>query len=256
MASANTPSSFARNLSPLAGSLWIFFLILSAIVAAVWMFDLGEAQIRATVAVPELQEALLWLSGIIDVVWTAVAAVIVYSSVVRTAGLGVARRTGALVLGCSWLIGAVSVWSSWPLGEIRFTGRFGPLLGPVSLGWLLLWCVVIFGAHATALAAFPRASHLQASLLTAWFTGLTDLNLEPLASKTRAWWLWMGRTPDLTTALQSALVWFMAGLALAWCFRAPILAKVGSPRLPRSAQVFVLFNILLLLAHLGNALRK
>lgn len=256
MASANTPSTFARHLSPLAGSLWIFFLILSALMAPVWAFDIGEAQIRSAIAVPELREALLWLSGIIDVVWMAVAAVVVYSSLVRKAGLSAARRMGALVLGCSWLVGALSVWSGWPLGQIHFTSRFGALFGAVSLGWLLLWCVVIFGARDAALALLPRASHPQTALLAALLAGLTDLNLEPLASKTRAWWLWMERTPHPFAALQSSLVWCLAGLALAWCFRAPILAKAGSARWPRSVQVFVLFNALLVLAHIGSALRK
>lgn len=257
MASANTRSTLTRHLSPLAGSFWIFFLVVTALVAPIWALDLGEAQIRESITNPELQTALLWLSDVVDVAWMTLAAITVYSSVARTTGLTRARQWAMLVLGGSWLTGALSVWTSWPLGTIHFTSRFGPLLGPVSLGWLVLWCVVIFGARDTALAVSPRASHTQVSLVTALFAALTDLNLEPLASKTRAWWLWMERTSGpLPEAVQSSLVWFLATLAFAWCFRTPIVTKAETTRLPKSAQVFLALNLLLLLAHIGNAFRQ
>ncbi len=219
MAFANKSPTLATYLAPLAGSLWIFFLILSVIVAPVWALDLGEAQIRGTIRVKELQAALLWLSGIADIAWLTVAAIITYSSIARSVGLATARRWALLVLGISWLAGALSAWSGWPLGPVYFTGRLGFLIGPVSVGWLILWCVVILGSRDLILSMLPRASHAQVALLTGVLAGLTDLNLESLASKTRAWWLWIkAPASGLPQMIQAPLMWFLIALLLVSSF--------------------------------------
>lgn len=257
MARAAQRSTFASFLTPLAGSLWIFFLILSVIVAGVWVFDIGEAQIQEAVRAREPQAALLWLVHLIDIVWVALAFVSVYLSLAQTVGLASARRWTVTVLICSWLIGALSVWTGWPVGKIHFTTRLGFLIGPVSIGWILLWCIIILGARDLVLFALPRASHAQVSLLTGVLAAFADFNMESVASRTRVWWLWANGTshPNLVGALQNCLAWFLAATALAWSFRSPILSKPGAPRLSKGAVVFLVFQAILLLAHLANILR-
>ncbi|RYD74035.1 MAG: carotenoid biosynthesis protein, partial [Verrucomicrobiaceae bacterium] len=243
---------------PLAGSLWIFFLVLSVIIAPIWAFDLGEAQIRTSLRGKELQTALLWLSHILDITWVTVAAAIVYSESVRAVGIATARRWALVVLAVSWVAAAASVRSGWPVGFLHFTGRLGFLLGSVSFGWLLLWCVVVLGGRELALTVFPRASHAAISVLVGSLAGLTDLSLEPLASKTRAWWLFLEKSPaiPLPGPIQSALSWFLIATVLGWTMRGPTVVKRPASGLPKSAQVFLILHILLLAAHLGRTLRS
>jgi uncharacterized membrane protein len=59
-------------------------------------------------------------------------------------------------------------------------------LGVVPLAFPLLFFVAVAGARDAVGRHLPRASHLQVALLTALAVLLTDVNLEPLAWKTRA----------------------------------------------------------------------
>ena len=216
-------SPLARALTPLIGSLWTLFVIWTTLVAAVWTTGTGDAQLDAQLRNPDLRAALALLLHALDAVWIALAAINIYLALARAEGLAIARRWAGLTLGAAFLFAGASAITRWPLGAVLYSGHFGVKLGPVPLAVPLLWFVIIIAAREFALAALPRASHTRVAFAAALLSTLTDANLEPLAWKWRAWWLWY--PADLAAPawppVQNSATWLLASFLLLHAMRPP-----------------------------------
>jgi len=183
-------SSLSRALAPLAGTVGTLFIVWTVLVIFVWVNGWGEAQLAENVHNRDLRAALAGLLNVLDAGWIAIAAVNVYFSLAHAEGLGIARRWTVLVLGAAFLITGMSAWTRWPLGPVLYSEHFGARIGPVPVAVALLWFVIVVSAREVALRSLPRAGHTRVAFVAAMLSTLTDANLEPLAWKWRAWWLW------------------------------------------------------------------
>jgi hypothetical protein len=249
-------SSAALFVRSLTGLCWPLFLASSVLLAVVWIAGVGEGSF-AGLANADLRAALTWSARAIDVLWLALAAVVAYFALVRTEGLEVARRWAALVLGVSFLFAAASVFTHWPLGAVFFPQNLGAKLGPVPLGWPLLWLVVVVGAREAVLRWRPRAAHRTVALLAGVLCLATVLNLDPLAWKFRVWWLWYPAQLDAPAhpPVQSFAVWLVGGTALAWAMRSPHLVPRVKSRPWAPLLALLILNVIALLTHFARALR-
>ena len=251
-------SPLARALAPLVGSLWTLFVVWTLIVAAIWTTGFGDVQLGERVRNPDLRAALSWMLHALDAVWITLGAVNVYLALARAEGLDVARRWAGLAVGVGVMIALASAWTRWPLGAIHFPGNFGARLGPAPLAVGLLWLVVVVGARELALVLLPRASHARVAFATAIASVLTDANLEPLAWKWRAWWLWY--PADLTAPSwpppQNFATWLVASFALAWAMRSPSVVPRLAKRPFEPIAALALVNAICLLTHAVLFLRR
>jgi hypothetical protein len=261
---APVPSLLQRSLEPLVESLWLFFVLSSLLVALIWLTGIGEAELRhwfgtvitaqgkEAVRNPELFSALNWALSQLDVVWISLGAINVYVSLVAKEGLTAARRDALLVLGCVWLISALSVWTNVPLGPLRFTGRLGFKLGPVSLGWLFLWFSLIFGARELAGVIARRSSHQITAYLTGVLLAASSMPVALVSWKVRAWCLWYpGRGPaPAFPPIATVATWWIVGTLLALVLREQRVARTADTMPGRPSVVF-LITIGLFVAILG-----
>jgi uncharacterized membrane protein len=245
------PPLLARILEPLLTTLWPLFVVWSAVVATLWIAGeqwvptIGDAGLRAAIT--------LAVRGS-DTVWLVLGAANLYLHVAQTEGLLRARLIGLSIGAAALAVAAGSVWKGYPLGAVFFTSRLGLKIGPVPLGWPLLWFITVVGGREVCARIFPRASHAQLAVATGVFAMLTDLNLEPIATKLRFFWFWYAPGTHLAGAASwhTYATWFLVGSALAWLIRDQ---RIGSARRAslRPAAVPLIVNGMLLLGHACSA---
>ena len=258
-----TASPLLRWLEPLPGAVWIGFWVWTVLAGTVWIAGIGDAEVASWThrhfasggeaivgEVSPLERALSLILAIIDPVWIVLAAVNAYLSLAGEEGLAHARRWSGWVLAAGLATAWLTVKTGWPLGALLYTTRLGPRLGPVPLGYPLLWLVLILGGRELSRRCSPRVAHWQIAAMTGALVFLSDLNLEPIACQRRVWWLWIADRPDAVHYLAYALI----GTALAW------LCRSGGERLRqhtpgRAAAVLLALNALCLLTHLARWLR-
>ena len=196
--------------------------------SVLWLTGFGDATVAdpafaRRIANRELAAALGTLARSMDAIWMVLASICIYLSLVQMEGIMVARRWSATVLAAGFALPAMSALSQWPLGPVFYPQNLGLKIGPVPFTLPLLWFIVIVGAREAAWRLFPRASHGGVAAAAAIFALLTDANLEPLAWKYRAWWIWYpGPAAHAAYPPWSNFVtWFAASLALCWLMRTP-----------------------------------
>jgi len=251
------PSFLARSLEPLAGSLLPLFLVWTALVAAVWLAGIGEVELAALVRNPGLLAALQWLLRALDPLWLTFGAVNIYLSLAASDRLAAARRW----VGMALLLAATLAWLSsatgWPLGPIFYTARLGAKVGPVPFALPLLAVVLIIGARETVLRAWPRGSHALTAFATGLLVGAAQWVIEPIASESRAWWLWYPAEPGAPAAppVRNFIAWALAAWALAQLMREERVAFSPARRPLRPVIVFLATLATFLAAHLAHLLR-
>ena len=252
---SRTPSLPARGMEPFSRGLWTLFLIWTALVSLVWIGEIGDVDLQQRVVHPGLRGALEFFLRTLDATWFVIAAANVYLSLAEAESLAVARRWASIVLFGAWLISALSAWTTFPLGAIHYTARLGLRIGPVPFGLLLMWFAFVIGARALAMHVFPRASHFRISLAAGFLVALTAANLDPLAWKFRAFWLWRaGVAPSLAHAGNIG-TWFLAAFGFAFAMRETRVASTAFAGFPRPAIVLLTFNAVFLLTHLVRSMR-
>ena len=242
-------------MEPFSAGLWTLFLIWTALVAAVWLGEIGHVDLQQHVANPGLRSALEFFLRTLDATWFVIAAVNVYLSLVEAESLAVARRWASIVLFGAWLISALSAWTTFPFGAIHYTARLGMRIGPVPFGLLLLWFAFVVGARALAMHVCPRASHLRVSLAVGLLVVLTAANLDPLAWKFRAFWLWRADAAPWLAYARNIGTWFLAAFGFAFAMRETRVASTAFGAFPRPAMIFLTFNAIFLLTHLARSIR-
>ncbi|MEO7318488.1 MAG: carotenoid biosynthesis protein [Chthoniobacteraceae bacterium] len=249
------PSRFSRALEPFSSSLWTLFLIWTAIVTVVWVGEIGHADLHQRVANPGLLDALEFFLRSLDAAWFVLAAANVYLALAGEESLVVARRWAAIVLFGAWLVSALSEWTAMPLGAIHYTARLGMRIGPVPFGLLLMWLAFVVGARALSMRLAPRASHLQVSLAAGVLAALTAANLDPLAWKFRAFWLWRTDAGQTWAFAQNIATWLLASFGFAFAMRETRVASTAFSGFPRPAIVLLIFNGVFLATHIARTVR-
>ena len=251
-------SALRRAFAPLVGVFWTLFAVWSFLVALVWTTGWGEVQLAEHVHNPGLRGALIWMFRALDPIWITLGAINVYIPLARTEGLSAARRWSVVVLLCGIVVPLASVLTRWPLGPIYYPLNFGIKLGPVPFALPLLWLVLVVGARDAAQRLLPRVSHFVTVFLAGLFVLATDLNLEPLAWKWRAWWLWYpaDRTAPGHPPWQNYATWLVAGIALATMMRSTHVARRPAPLPFEPCAVLIMVNAVCLLTHLVLFLRR
>lgn len=245
-------------LEPIQSILWLLFLIWTAIGAVVMPFDIGAVQIREWVVAKDLQQALITFLGFSDAIWIMLAAALAYLALARHEGLAVARRWSLIILLGSALLETVGALTGFPFGPYRYTDRFGwRILGVLPFTIPLAWLTIVVCARYTVLLWRAHASRWQIALGTGLIALLTDLNLEPVAWKVRAYWLWyptQNGAPDFPP-VQNYVSWFVAAMLLAWAFPNRAVDRTKPARDRQPALILGLMNALFILVHLTRWLR-
>ncbi len=247
------PSLLARALEPLSSGLWTLFILWTAVVAVVWACGFGDAELREHVSNPGLQGALEFFLRWLDAVWITLAAANGYLALADAEGVPAARRWASLILAGAWVVAASSAWFGFPFGAIHYTARLGMRVGPVPFGLPLMWFAFVVGARSLAMRLAPRESHFRVSIAAAALVAITVANLDPLAWKFRALWLW--RSPTAGTSAQNALTWLLVSFGFAFAMRETRVASSSAGGFPRPAIVLIAFNSVFLITHFARMLR-
>ena len=244
------PSLLARLLEPFSASLWALFLVWTALVAAVWLGEIGHVDLQRHVSNPGLASALEFFLSSLDAAWFVIAAANAYLALAEEESLPVARRWASIVIVGAWIISALSEWTALPLGAIHYTTRLGMRIGPVPFGLLLMWFAFVVGARALVMRLAPRASHWQVSVAASVLVALTAANLDPLAWKYRAFWLWRTDPAQTWAFAQNIATWLLAAFGFAFAMRETRVAANACRHFPRPAIVLLVFNAVFLATHL------
>ncbi len=239
--------------------LWLLFLVWTAIGAIVMPFDIGPVQIRQWIYAEDLQRALIGFLGFSDAIWIVLAAALAYLALVEEETLPIARRWALIILVSSGALETMGTLTGFPFGPYVYTARFGwRILGVLPFTIPLAWLIVVVCARFAILTCWPRASRWGLALGTGFIALLTDLNLEPIAWKVRAYWIWYPTQQGAQShpPLQNYVTWFTAASALALLFPDRAVNR-GTGRRPwQPSLILLLMNGLFLLVHLTRWLRN
>lgn len=221
-----------QTLAAIASVLGPLYLGTTLLTGIIWVTGLGPGMIAdpefaKRVTNPDLRAALALLASSIDSIWITLGAIQVYLSTAVSEGLSRTRTWSATVFGCSIVLGALSVTTTLPLGPVFFPTNLGWKILAVPFAWPFLWILILFGVRDFVLRAFSRASHIQVTIITGLAVGVTDLLIEPIAWKYRAWWLWYPAQLDAPSNFPwtAPLTWSLAAALFAYLMRPPLLDR-------------------------------
>ena len=166
-----------------------------------------------------------------------------------------ARRWSFVVLAGTSLLCGLNALCEWPFGPLAYTDLLGNRIARViPLAVPLLWLTIFLCSRATLRALLPRAvqwARWQVALGTSILVTLTDLNLEPIAWKVRAWWIWYPgqAAPPTWPPVQNFAAWFLAAFVLALAFRPSPHAPIFAGNRFRPVLILGLLNALALAFH-------
>ncbi len=249
----NHAAGVAFAFSPLPGLVWIFFLIWTAIGAVVMPLGIGQSQIESWIGQPDLRAAALAILHGSDAFWIVLAAINVYFATAMHEGLNVTRRWASIILVGSAMCEWVGARTGFPFGPYRYTDNFGWRLGGVLPFTIpLAWLVILLSGRRLVLVVRPEVTRLGLALGTGLVALATDLNLEPVAWKIRAYWVWYpGReaAPSGWPPVQNYVSWFAIACLLTYALPPNYALRPPSRIANRPVAVLVLMNVLFLLVN-------
>jgi len=143
--------------------------------------------------------------------------------------------------------------------KMVFGSALGMKIGPVPIGVLLLWYVIVLGARETILRLAPKSSQIWLALGGGVLVGLTGLNLENTAARFRGYWFWVAKDPRLPPVFQPPageyLAWFLFGIGIIFFLREQRIAANAGARSWKPVIIFALLNTVFFLANCGRAIR-
>ena len=169
-------------------------------------------------------------------------------------GLTTARRQALVILVSSTIFEWIGTRTGFPFGPYRYTDNFGWRLGGVvPLAIPLAWLVVLLCGRYTVLQCKAAVTRLELALGMACIALFTDFNLEYVAWKVRAYWVWYPQShgaPSAWPPLQNYLSWFVLSFALGLVLPANHELRSPPPSPWRPVFVLLLMNALLAFVHL------
>jgi len=258
MPSTFPPSLAQRTTNAIENGAWYCFLIWTAVGCIVMPFEIGERTIRESVPFVGLREALIAILGVADAVWIIFAAIIVYFYSLRREG-GVRARVWAIIIMTGSAVAEfVGAKTGFPFGDYTYTDNFGTrIFGVLPFTIPLAWLIIILAGRYLTLWIFPHWNRWQISLSTAVLATLTDLNLEFIAWKVRAYWIWYppgsehAMNPPAWPPIQNYISWFVLSFLL--CVVLPAMRQYPERRVSepmRPVMVLLLMNGLFIIVHL------
>ena len=218
---------------------------------------LAEPSFKRGVPNPELRTSLVLLSRAIDPAWVTLAAVAIYLGLARSEGLACARRWALMIMLTGFALALISLKTQWPLGPVHYPENLGWKIAAIPFGLPLLWFVIVAGSRETALRLSAHGSHLAITFIAAVLAVISIANLDPVAWKYRAWWLWYPKPfegPNHAPP-QNYATWFLVSLALAWLMRPSRVRPGGEKRPWAPVIVWSVLNVIALMTHLALRVR-
>ena len=123
----------------------------------------------------------------------------------------------------------------------------------------LAWLTILLCGRYVTLWLFPAAARWQIALGVAFVAVLTDINLEFIAWKVRAYWIWyphLRAAPPSWPPVQNYLSWFVLSFGLAWLLPPNYRMRLRAPGVTRPLVVLSVMNGLFLLVHTVRWLRN
>lgn len=153
--------------------------------------------------------------------------------------LGYYGRRGALaalsVFLLAWGVEHLGVVTGFPFGRYTYTEALQPqFFGIVPLPIACAWLMVATGAW--QLATIVSQARLTRALLTATLVVLLDLQIETMATRIHAYWVWHDSGWYYGVPLANFVAWWLVGLFMALLLaqllpsRGPLAVRVGTPR--------------------------
>jgi hypothetical protein len=200
---------------------------------------------------------LVLISRAIDPTWIVLGAIAIYLGIARSEGLAMARRWAVAIILTGFALSALSARFQWPLGPVYFPENLGWTIGPVPFAIPLLWIIIVAGARETALQMLARAGQATVAVTTGLLSLLSVANLDPIAWKYRAWWLWYPKPFEGPNHApwQSYLTWLLAPIALAWFMRSNCVVPNGGKRPWSPVIVWAVVNVTVVLTHIALRVR-
>lgn len=224
---------FRTQIAAMERLMWPLFLAFTAVGFVVMPMGWGEAEAREWFgSVPGLADAAARFLGFSDALWMVLAAIVVYLWLVRVEGLATARRWAATIMIGSAALEWVGAKTGMPFGPYAYTDRMGVrIAGVLPFTIPLAWFIVVITARAVILWRFPRARPLPLALGVGALALGTDLSLEWVAWKIRAYWIWYPGVLDAPgwPPVQNFVSWFVAAALFA-------LAATGGRITPNAHQ--------------------
>ncbi len=209
--------------------MWPLFLVWTGLIFFIALFNIGQAQVldwtpggstsgtMQFVSASSFENALIGIVSAADPIWISLAAINAYIFLAQAEGLATARRWAAIVLGTCAVLTWINARTGSPFGPQAYTSLLGWKFGRVlPFAVPLLWFVILLGSRFAVLRIYPRANLWLISASAALLTLTTDFNLEPVAWKVRAYWIWypLDFAPPSQPPWQNYAGWFAAAFAI------------------------------------------
>jgi uncharacterized membrane protein len=233
---------------------WRLFLIWTLVGFIVMPLEIGEAQMREWFPSALLQDAAVRFLKMSDAVWLVLAAMNTYFCLVAAEGIATARRWSFLILLSSAALEAVGAMTGFPFGPYAYTDNMGVrIAGVLPFTIPLAWLVIVITARFSVLRVFPNANRWQLAFGIASLALVTDWNLEFVAWKVRAYWIWYPQDlePPTSPPWQNYATWFAAAFLLSLALGE---GRMAGLRRPSWKPVFILglINALFLCVRLAR----
>ena len=243
----------------MADSVWILFLVWTAIGFVVMPLGIGKAEIYHWFGDKIIRDTILAILRVSDALWIGLAAIVLYFHTAAAEGLSTARRWAMIILLGSATAEWIGATTGFPFGPYRYTQNFGWLIGGVLPAAIpLAWLVILLCGRILTLQLKSDATRLELALGVGLFAVLTDINLEFIAWKVRGYWIWYptlhGNAPTWPP-LQNYAAWFILSFTLTFVLPANHSLRLHRPSPARPIAVLALMNALFVLVYVVRLLR-
>ncbi len=225
--------------------------------AVVWIAPvganaLGFAEGGALPPNADLRGAVLLLAERADVIWLVLAIMSLHLVLTRAHGLETTRAWLTFSAGGALVLGLLNAGTGLPFGRLYFGEALGPKRFGVTLGWLLLWPVLVMSAREIVLRLRPRMSHTGVAAVTAGLVLLTVVNIEWPARFVRGWWVWQSGDAHSPSGVPwtNWLAWFAAPWLMAFAMREKNVLSGVAARSLKPVVILASLNAVALVARL------
>ena len=241
---------------PWSDFVWTLFVVWTAIGFVVMPLGIGDPQISGGLSDGFLRRAILAILHVSDALWMALAATVVYLHTAAAEGLRTARRWAGTILLVSTAAEWIGASTGLPFGPYRYTHNFGWLIGgvvPVAIP--LAWLVILLCGRVLVLRIRPTVSRWELALEVGLVAVVTDFNLEFVAWKVRAYWIWYpgwrGAVPAWPP-VQNYVSWFVLSFLLTLALPPNYDLRPRRPSPFRPLAVLGLMNALFVVVYLAR----